>query len=293
MGNITTAFVKQFGSTLNMLSQQKGSRLTNAVRVETGAFGEEEYFDQYGDDTASVKVSRNVDVEYAADEYLRRRVSFQDIFWAKLIDKEDKLAMLIDPTSGLMQAGAWAIGRKIDDLIISAFSGTAYTGKAGGTSTTFTEGRNGTLSNQIATGSAGLTITKLISAKQLLDEADVDPDEERFIAVTAEQVSDLLKTTEVKSVDYNSVKALVEGKVDTFMGFKFIRTERLTKSSTTRTCLAWAKSGILLARRNEMIAKLDVIPTKHYATQAYASISVGATRMEEEKCVEIGCTETA
>ena len=287
MANITTAFVKQFGTTLNLLSQQKGSRLQNCVTLETGAFGEEEYFDQYGSDTANIKVSRNVDVEYAADDYKRRRVSFTDIYWAKLIDKEDKLAMLIDPTSGLMQAGAWAIGRKIDDLIITAFSGTAYTGKAGGTSTTFTA------ANQIATGSAGLTITKLISAKQLLDEADVDPDEERYIAVTAEQISDLLKTTEVKSVDYNSVKALVEGKVDSFMGFKFVRTERLAKSSTTRTCLAWAKSGMLLAKRNEMSAKLDMIPTKHYATQAYASVSCGATRMEEEKCVEIGCTETA
>lgn len=287
MANITTAFIKQFGNTLNMLSQQKGSRLQGAVTVETGAFGEEEYFDQYGEDTANIKVARNVDVEYAADDYARRRVSFTDVYWAKLIDKEDKLSMLIDPTSGLMQAGAWAIGRKIDDMIITAFSGTAYTGKAGGTSTSFTAG------NQIATGSAGLTINKLISAKQLLDEADVDPDEERYIAVTAEQISDLLKTTEVKSVDYNSVKALVEGKVDTFMGFKFIRTERLYKTSTTRYCLAWAKSGMLLAKRNEMVAKLDVIPTKHYATQAYASISCGATRMEEAKCVEIYCTEAA
>ena len=286
MGAITTAFVKQFGTTLNMLAQQKGSRLSNAVTVETGAFGEEEYFDQYGEDTANVKVARNVDVEYAADDYARRRVSFTDVYWAKLIDKEDKLSMLIDPTSGLMQAGAWAIGRKIDDMIIAAFSGTAYTGKAGGTSTFFTS------ANQVAiTGTAGLTITKLLATKQLLDEADVDPEEERYIACAASQISDLLNTTEVKSVDYNSVKALVEGKVDTFMGFKFIRTQRLAITTTTRTVLAWAKSGMLLAKRNDMNAKLDVIPTKHYATQAYAAISAGATRMDEEKCVEIACYE--
>lgn len=109
MANITIAFVKQFGSTMNLLSQQKGSRLSSCVQLETGAFGEEEYFDQYGSDEAKEKVSRNVDVEYAADDYKRRRVSFTDTYWAKLIDKEDKLAMLIDPTSGLMQAGAWAI----------------------------------------------------------------------------------------------------------------------------------------------------------------------------------------
>lgn len=286
MANITTAFVKQFGNTLQLLSQQKGSRLTNCVRVETGAFGEEEYFDQYGEDTANIKVARNVDVEYAADDYQRRRVSFTDIYWSKLIDKEDKLAMLIDPTSGLMQAGAFAIGRKIDDLIISAFSGTAYTGKAGGTSTTFTA------ANQIAVGAAGLTIAKLITAKELLDAADVDPDEERYIACAASQISDLLKTTEATNIDYAAVKALVEGRIDTFMGFKFIRTQRLTLSGTTRTALAWAKSGVCLAKRNEMNSKMDQIPTKHYATQIYASISCGATRMDEEKCVEISCLES-
>jgi len=286
MANITIAFVKQFGSTMNLLSQQKGSRLSSCVQLETGAFGEEEYFDQYGSDEAKEKVSRNVDVEYAADDYKRRRVSFTDTYWAKLIDKEDKLAMLIDPTSGLMQAGAWAIGRKLDDKIITAFSGTAYTGKAGGTSTAFTA------ANQIAVGAAGLTLSKLIQAKELLDAADVDPDEERYFALAASQVSDLLNITEVKSMDYNTQNALVEGRINTFLGFRFVRTQRITISGTTRTCLAWAKSGMLLAKRTEMIAKLDVIPTKHYATQAYASVSSGATRMEEAKCVEVACLES-
>jgi len=286
MGIITTAFVKQFGSTLALLSQQKGSRLSNCVRMETGSYGEEEYFDQYGEDVANVKVARNVDVQYAADDYQRRRVSFTDVYWSKLIDKEDKLAMLIDPTSGLLTAGAFAIGRKIDDMIIAAFSGTAYTGKAGGTATTFTA------ANQIAVGAAGLTVTKLIQAKELLDAADVDPDEERYIAVAASQVSDLLKTTEATNVDYAAVKALVEGKIDTFMGFKFVRTQRLDLTGTTRTCLAWAKSGMLLAKRKDMNSQIDQIPTKHYASQLYASVSCGSTRMEEAKCVEIGALES-
>ncbi len=286
MANITTAFVKQFGETLNLLSQQKGSRLTNCVQVETGAFGEEEYFDQYGEDTASIKTTRNSIVEYAADDYKRRRVTFKDIYWSKLIDKEDKLAMLHDPDSSLMQAGAYAIGRKIDDEIISAYSGTAYTGKAGGTSTSFTA------ANQIAVGGTGLTLSKLIQAKELLDASDVDPDEERYCIIAASQVTDLLNITEVKSMDYNTQNALVEGKINTFLGFRFIRTQRLTLSGTTRTCLAFVKSGMILAKRNEMIAKLDVIPLYHHATQLYAAVSCGTSRMDEEKCVEISCLES-
>lgn len=126
----------------------------------------------------------------------------------------------------------------------------------------------------------------------MLDAADVDPDEERYFALAASQVSDLLNITEVKSMDYNTQNALVEGRINTFLGFRFVRTQRITISGTTRTCLAWAKSGMLLAKRTEMIAKLDVIPTKHYATQAYASVSSGATRMEEAKCVEVACLES-
>uniref|UniRef100_A0A6H2A1Q2 Putative capsid protein n=1 Tax=viral metagenome TaxID=1070528 RepID=A0A6H2A1Q2_9ZZZZ len=286
MAEITEAFVKQFKGNMELLSQQKGSRLLPCVRLETGSFGEEEYFDQYGSDLAKVKVVRNSDVEYAANDYERRRVSFIDVYWAKLVDKEDKLRMLIDPTSTLAQAGAYAIGRKIDDMIIDAYFGTAKTGHAGGTDTTFTA------AHQIAAGATGLTLAKLLAGKEILDGHDVDPSEERYVIVTAKQMTNLLNTTEIKNTDYNSVKALVEGQINTFLGFNFIRTERLTVDATpSRRCMMFSKEGILLARQQEMGAKMDVIPTKHYATQVYASVACGSTRMDETRCVEIKCTE--
>jgi hypothetical protein len=286
MANINTAAVKQFGSNIEMLVQQKGSKLRNAVRIETGIVGEEAYFDQLAETAAVQKVGRNTDTPLVKSDHRRRRVTMYDYEWADLIDKEDQLKMLIDPTSAYVQNAAWALGRSMDDLIIAAFDGTAYTGKAGGTSTTFTSG------NIIAVGGAGLTIAKLIAAKELLDAADVDPQEERYIAVTAKQVSDLLNTTEVKSADYNTVRALVAGQVDTFLGFKFILCNRLAlDGSSDRKCPVWAKSGMLLAVAKEVSSRIDVRPDKSYATQVYASMGIGATRMQEEKCVIVTCDE--
>ena len=286
MSNINVAAVKQFGSNIEMLVQQKGSKLRNACRIESGIVGEEAYFDQLAETAAVAKTVRNSDTPLVKSDHRRRRVSMYDYEWADLIDKEDQLKMLIDPQSAYVQNAAWALGRSCDDLIISAFDGTAYTGKAGGTSTTFTA------TNVIPVGASGLTIAKMIEAKELLDAADVDPQEERYIAVTAKQISDLLNTTEVKSADYNTVKALVQGQVDTFLGFKFILCNRLAvDGSSDRKCLAWAKSGMLLAIAKDINSRIDVRPDKSYATQVYASMGIGATRMQEDKCVVITCDE--
>ena len=205
--------------------------------------------------------------------------------------------MLIDPASQYAQAAAWAMGRAIDDTVIAAATGTAYTGVDGSTSTTFDAAM--TVDVQIrdpGVGAAdyGLNIAKLIEAKQLLDANDVDPDEERFIACPARQISSLLKTTKVTSADYNTVKTLVEGKIDTFMGFKFIRTQRtLVDANSDDMCIFWAKSGIKLAIGKEPTARISERDDKNYATQVFYSMSIGATRMEETKVGYIECDDDA
>jgi hypothetical protein len=108
----------------------------------------------------------------------------------------------------------------------------------------------------------------------------------------AAQVTDLLGTTEVTSSDYNTVKALVQGQIDTFMGFKFIRTQRLTEDATPdRQVVAWIQSGVLLAIGQDFTSRISERADKSYSTQVFASMSIGATRMEEEKVVEIACEE--
>ena len=107
--------------------------------------------------------------------------------------------MLIDPTSSYARAAAAAMGRAMDDTIITALGGTAKTGKAGATSTALPA------ASKIAHGSAGLTVAKLVTAKKKLDEGSVDPSIPRYIVVSPEQIEDLLNTTGVTSADFNTV----------------------------------------------------------------------------------------
>jgi hypothetical protein len=145
----------------------------------------------------------------------------------------------------------------------------------------------------VAVAATGLTVDKLLQAKELLDKSDVDPDDPRFVLVTAKQITNLLGVTAVTSSDFNTVKALAQGQIDTFLGFKFIRTQRLTKdASANRQVIAWAKSGVLLALGSDIKGRVIERPDKSFSVYAYASLSCGATRMEEEKVVEIACLES-
>ena len=284
--SVTTAFVQQYSANVQMLSQQMGSRLRDAVRVEN-ITGKNAFFDQVGVATAQLRTSRHADTPQIDTPHARRRVSLADYEYADLIDDQDKVKMLIDPTSSYAMAAASAMGRAMDDVIITAALGTAYTGETGSTSTSFSS------DNQIANGSADMSVAKLIQAKKLLDLGDVDPSIPRYIAVGPNQVEALLNTTSVTSSDFNTVKALVQGEVDTFMGFKFIVSNRLSKSGNIRSCFAWAEDGLALGIGKDINARIDERADKGYSTQVYYCMSVGATRMEEAKIIQIDCDESA
>ena len=283
---ITTAFVEQYKSNVFHLSQQKGSRLRDAVRTET-VVGKSHFFERIGSTAAQKRTSRHSDTPRVDTPHSRRKVTMEDYDWADLIDQEDKVRMLISPESEYAQAGAWAMGRAMDDAIIDAASGNVFGGVAGGSTVALPSGQ------KIVHGSAGLSVTKLIEAKEILDANSVDPEEPRYCVVTSKQLSDLLAITQITSADFNSVKALVQGDIDTFMGFKFIRTERLdTNSSSNRLVLAFAQSGIGLAVGSDIQTRITERADKNYATQVFLSMTIGATRIEDEKVVEIECTES-
>ena len=282
---ITTAFVNQFSANVQMLSQQMGSLLRNAVDVES-VNGEKAFFDQVGSAAAVKKTSRHADTPLIDTPHSRRMVTMSDFQYADLIDDQDRVRLLIDPTSTYGRAAAAAMGRAMDDEIISAALGTALTGKDGSTSTVLPSGQ------KIAVASAGLTIAKLVSAKEILDAASVDPSIPRHIVVSPKQISDLLNNTTVTSSDFNTVKALAQGEINTFVGFNFIVSNRLnTDTNGDRQVIAFASDGIKVAMGKEPTAKIEERADKSYATQIYYCQTMGATRMEEAKVVEIACSE--
>lgn len=305
---ITVAFVQQFGANIQHLSQQKGSRLAPYVRNEQQK-GKSAFYDQLGKTAAVVKTTRHGDTPLVNSDHERRRVTLSDYEWADLISDFDKVRMLISPESEYAQAAVWALGRSKDDVIISASLGTAYSGEEGATSETMPNSQK--VGAHTGTDEANLNVRTLRKVAQKFGENEVDEDEEKFLCCAQSQITSLLGETEVTSSDYNAIKALVDGKVDTFMGFKFIRSQRLNTQSGTlaysatdgsvgsggedanghRRCFAWAKSGLLLATGMEIKSKISERADKSYDTQVYACMSIGATRMEEEKVVEVLCNE--
>ena len=282
---ITTAFVEQYSSNIQMLSQQKGSLLRDKVRVES-VTGKNAFFDQVGSVTATVRTTRHSDTPQSDTPHSRRRVSLVDYEFADLIDDLDKVRMLVDPTSTYALAAAYAMGRAMDDAIITAATGSADTGVAGGTAVALPAG-------QIIAeaGTTGMTIAKLREAKEIIDLADVDPSLPRHIIVSPKQITDLLGTTEVTSSDFNTVKALAQGDVNSFLGFNFIVSNRLAVATQIRDCIAFVSDGIGLAVGKDSTARIDERADKGYATQVYYSAAFGATRMEEEKVVKIQAYE--
>lgn len=289
---ITTAFVEQYKANVYHLSQQKGSKLRQAVRVEM-VNGKSAFYEQLGSTSARKRTSRHADTPRMDTPHSRRRVTLDDYDWADLIDGEDQIRMLIDPTSQYAEAAAYAMGRAMDDAIIAAADGTAYTGVDGSTSTAFDTNMVvgvQTVWPGVSAADVGLNVAKLLEAGKLLGANNVDPDDERWMIVNSRQIKSLMLDTKLSSHDFNAVKPLVDGKVTRFAGFNLIPTERIgVDSNSDDKCLFWAKGGMLLGIGKDITTKISERPDKNYAMQVFSAMSIGATRMEEARVGYVLC----
>ena len=292
---IDTALVQTYRNNIEIQFQQKGSRLRNTVRVESQK-SEFDFYDRIGPVDAVEIQSRHSDTPLLETPHSRRRIGMRDFDWADMIDRPDKIRLLADPTSSYTQNAVMALGRKMDDIIIEAAVADASTGKTGsGTPASFLSG-NIIPVNYVESGvvsNSNLTIGKLRRARYLLDQAEaVDDGDGLTCVITASQIQALLRTQEVTSSDYNTIKALVNGEINSFMGFNFVRTERLSVNSTPiRTCLVYPSSAITLAVGTDINVDVGPRRDKRNNTQVYVCASFGAVRMWEEKVVQILCAE--
>jgi hypothetical protein len=307
---ITEAFVEQYRSNVLLLSQQKMSRL-RATCQEQSVTGRTFYAERVGATAGNDIEERHGDTPLISTPHSRRKGTMVDWDWADLVDDLDKQKMLIDPTSTYVQNAIAAANRRIDTHIISALGGVALAGQAGTTSINNYDADECRLvdsggavatagSNHTAATATGLTIAKLLTVKQLLDEGDIDPDRQRYFVTNPYNINQLLNTTEVKSSDYNTVKALAQGQIDTFMGFKFIMLQNYmdaTKGhlvdSPAETageaieCYAWAQDAISLGVGKDITTRIDVRVDKRMSVQPYVKMSFGAVRVEGPAVVEI------
>ncbi len=301
MADIENNYQMKYSEKWGSYLQQEASRLDKYVTVESNMNGKMVAFDQYGLLTFTEKTSRMAST--VLDEApTSRRVMYPHIYSKAVgFDEYDfkKLADNDAPVSKTIESLRAAAGRCMDSVMINAFLGTNYSGENGTTSVAFDENQI-IAEDFVESGTAvdsNLTVSKLRQTLSMMYKAEAWSDERRaygdelVLACTSSQINSLLKEPEVSSFDYNTVRALAEGKIDSFMGFKIIRTEQLPVTDGVRSCLAWVKSRAQFGIWDDFKVKLTVRDDLDEALQIRAKFACGACRLQEEAFVQINCAE--
>lgn len=290
--SVDQARVLQFKANVTHLFQQKGSKLRGKTREET-LTGKAHFYERIASTAAVLKSTRHADTILLDPIHSRRMVVPSDYTWNALVDQQDKIRLLIDPNSEYAIAAARAMQRTYDDLIITAFTADAATGESGGTAVTFANDwsvtRSATEGDPDYSGAA-ITTPNVMAVKKMMDEEEVDSDGRYWVAIPA-VFSQLLSASTLPiaaSSDYNSIKALVQGELNTWCGFEWIMSNRLpVAAATDYYTFAWQKNSMGMVIGKDIMARLSERADKDYAVQSYACMTAGAARIQGEGVVRI------
>jgi hypothetical protein len=277
--SISNAFVTLFDTEVKQ-AYQADAVLRNTVRLRTGVTASTHKFPKIGAGVAQVRVPQT-DVTPLNVTYSQATVTLTDYIAAEYSDIFNQAKVNFDERQELVQVVAKAIGRRSDQMIIDALA-------ASSTSLT--------VATSIGGAGTNMNMAKLREAARLMNTANV-PAEDRYMLIHASQLSSLLSETAVTSSDFNSVKALVQGDITSFMGFNFItigdRSEGgLTGggSGSTRKVYAYHKMAVGMAESMAIRSEINYIPEKT-SWLVSSMFSAGAVAIDAGGCVDITCTE--
>lgn len=289
---INTSFVQEYKATTELLLQQVDSRFAPLVSQDsyTGKAGS--VIEQFGEAAARKRTSRyqstpNLDVEQ------KRPWVFPVTYdWGRQVDDVDKIRMLIDPTSPLTMAGVAAMNKSKDDEIIDSFFATMKVGENGDTDEAFDTTNYRVAVDTGGTGSS-INVPKLQEASRMfMEAAKGEVDEPLYCAISSREHDALLKEIQVINKDFNGGDpVLVDGKVKRFMGFNFVITERLDITGGNRLIPCWRPSGMHLGNWGSLMVKVSEREDVSYNWQVYLRHSIGATRTQTGKVVQILCDD--
>lgn len=298
---VPTHFVNAYTMNVEMLLQQKGGRLTGTVSQGSYTGKGAKAAEQIGPVKPVKNLSRHADTPLISTPGDARWVFPNDYEWADLIDDQDKLRMLIDPQSAYVQNGVNAQRRAQDDEILQAFYAASATGENGSTSTTFPAGQ--IVGVNVGGTNSNLNVAKLRAARRLLMAAGVDMESTRlYVGVTSADYDGLLNEIQVVSTDYNSKPVLVDGRLNSFLGFNFVPIEftdtaaysteavAAMTSGANRLVPVWAEGYMHLGMWEDVRVEVTPRPDKRYSTQVYTKTTIGATRLQEKGVVQIVTT---
>jgi N4-gp56 family major capsid protein len=273
---ISNAFVQLFDAEVKQ-AYQSSRALAGLTRERTNVEGNQVKFPKIGKGTATVRVPQT-DVTPLNVTYSQVTATMSDYIAAEYSDIFSQQKVNFDERRELVQVVGNAIGRRMDQLVIDALN-------ASSTSLT--------VATTIGGAGTNMNIEKLIEAKKLLDANNV-PSEGRCMIIHANNLAGMLGETEITSSDFATVKALVSGEVDTFMGFKFVtlgdRDEGGLPIPSTRTCFAFHKDAMGMGIGMNQKSEINYVPEKT-SFLVSSMFSAGAVAIDDEGIVKISCTE--
>ena len=277
--SLSNAFVTLFDAEVKQAYQGK-AMLVPAVRQRRGVEGSTVKFPKVGRGVATVRVPQT-DVTPLNVGFSSVTLTLADYNAAEYSDIFSQAKVNFDERQELVQVVAGAMGRRQDQMVLDALT-------ASSTSLT--------VANSIGGSNTNMNVAKLREAKRLLDKGNVPPDG-RNIIIHANGLANLLSETSVTSSDFNSVKALVQGDIDTFLGFKFHvlgdRSEGglAIDGSLDRTCFAFHKDAVGYGEGIAMRTEINYIAEKT-SWLVNEVFSAGAVAIDDEGIVKITCRET-
>lgn len=292
--SITTSEVIGYKNAVELLMQQTDSRLSGKVNVDTYVGKQGAVVEQFGEATAQLRTSRHSDTPLLDLTQARRWVHPKDYEWASLIDNVDKLRQNIQPEGAYTQAAAAAHMRVRDSNILAAMFATSVTGETG-TGTEAFDTTNYQTTVNIGGTSSNINVEKLRDAlKKLMLANKGNLMEPAYVAFTAYEHDSLLGQIQVVNKDYNGGAAVMEaGVVKRFAGFEFTVVDNalITITSGNRLIPAWVKSGMHLGMWQDLMVKIDQRSDKGYSWQVYTCQTIGSTRTQQGKVVQILCDD--
>lgn len=277
---LSSAFVTLFDAEVKQAYQGK-AKLVGAVRQRRGVEGSVVKFPKVGKGVATLRIPQT-DVSPLNAGFTQVTATLQDWNAAEYSDIFMQQKVNFDERQELVQLVSNAIGRRQDQMIIDALVNS---------STSLT------VSNDIGTSDSNLNVAKLREAKRLLDKNNVPP-EGRHIVLHGNNLASLLSETAVTSSDFNTVKALVAGELNTFLGFTFhLLGDRAEgglpiDGSLDRKVFAFHKDAVGYAEGIAPRTEINYIPEKT-SFLVNAVFSATATAIDAEGIVQLTCRETA
>lgn len=291
--NLPDHFVSQFSSDIELLLQERGSKLRQHVRTGTHTGKQASPVNQIGAIVAASPSGRFAPKNRTDAPMARRWVFPIDREIDQLIDQFDMLRLIEEPRPEYVENAAMAIGRSMDDAIVDALIGTAKVGETGSGTESFDTSTYDVANDFGAAAATGLTVAKIIEAQRLFMVANVDLDVDPMtIIISPTQHANMLNQIEVVSTDFNLRPVLVEGRVRSFMGANLVVSNRLDLTGSDRQCIAFVKSGAYMGIWKDIQTRASIrndLSSEPF--DLYSCATFGATRLEQGKVVRILTTE--